>query len=129
MLTKFLNNYGYMILGGAMIIGLSAFKEAEAYAGKSLDPVMVYFHGDPTDDDQVKDPSEWTTTSNSQSCDVNYNEQACAIEVDESDLNANNGLEGTRIELGGTSTREGYIPSRTGGTSPTPFKPINKQLL
>lgn len=118
-----------MILGGAMIIGFSAFKGAEIYTGKNLAPVMVYFHGDPTDANQVKDPSEWTTTSNSQSCDANQNEQACAIEVDEADLNASNELDGSRIQLGANATSAGFIPTRTGGTSPTPFKPIHKKQL
>ena len=65
MLTKFLNNYGYMILGGAMIFGFSAFKSAEVYSGKNLAPVTVYFNGDPLNASQVADESRWTTTPKS----------------------------------------------------------------
>jgi hypothetical protein len=60
MLTKFLNNYGYMILGGAMIIGFSAFKGAEAYTGKSLAPVTVYFKGNPLLSGEVSNDTKWS---------------------------------------------------------------------
>lgn len=125
MLTKFLNNYGYMILGGAMIFGFSAFKSAEVYSGKKLSPVMVYFHGDVTDPAEVADESLWTTTPNEGSCN-NVNQRACSQEVDELDLNSNDEINPSKIQLGATSTPQGYIPSRTGGTSTSLFKPINK---
>jgi hypothetical protein len=124
MLTKFLNNYGYMILGGAMIIGFSAFKGAEAYTGKKLDPVTIYFHGDPQDEDQVKDASRWNTTPNDEDCN-SANVMACSQVVDESDLNSSDQLNPAKIQLGATATSGGnYIPSRTGGSSSTTFTPI-----
>ena len=124
MLTKFLNNYGYMILGGAMIIGFSAFKGAEAYAGKSLAPVTVYFHGDPTIRSQVEDESRWTTTSNGQSCD-NTDELACSIIVDNSDLTGNT-LNTSKITLEGEAVDSGFIPQLMSGSNPSYFQPVNK---
>ncbi len=46
-----------MILGGAMIIGFSAFKGAEAYTGKKLDPVTIYFHGSTNSPSDVQNQS------------------------------------------------------------------------
>ncbi|WON95049.1 hypothetical protein [Sphingobacterium sp. UGAL515B_05] len=126
MLTKFLNNYGYMILGGAMIIGFSAFKGAEVYAGKADNPVTIYFHGNPQDANQVKDASLWDTTSNDEDCN-SANVMACSQVVDESDLNASDQLNPAKIQLDATATSGGnYIPSRTGGSSSTTFTPINR---
>lgn len=128
MLTKFLNNYGYLILGGAMIIGFSAFKGAEAYAGKSLAPVTVYFNGDPLNASQVADESRWTTAPNGQSCNTTNN-KACSLPVDHTDLSGS-ALNPARISLGSApgagGSGSGYIPTRTGGSSPTPFTPVNR---
>lgn len=126
MLTKFLNNYGYMILGGARIFGFSAFKSAEVYSGKKLSPVTIYFHGNSQSPTEVQDESRWTTTTNGQDCNTE-NVMACAQVVDESDLNASNQLDPSKIQLGATNTTgSNYIPSRTGGSSSSPFNPINK---
>ena len=126
MLTKFLNNYGYMILGGAMIIGFSAFKGAEAYAGKKLDPVTIYFHGDETSASQVSSAFRWTTTANGESCnDVDL--MACSQVVDQTDLISSSRLDSTKIQLGATPTSGGnFIPSKAGGSSSTPFSPTNR---
>ena len=124
MLTKFLNNYGYMILGGAMIISFSAFKGAEAYAGKKLAPVMVYFHGEPTLEAEVENLSKWNTTSNGKSCN-DKDELACAIRVDASDLDASGTTFDSSITLEANSTSSGYIPSLASGT-PAQFEPVNR---
>ncbi len=115
-----------MILGGAMIFGFSAFKSAEVYSGKKLSPVTIYFHGNPQSPTEVQDESRWTTTTNGQDCNTE-NVMACAQVVDESDLNASNQLDPSKIQLGATNTTgSNYIPSRTGGSSSSPFNPINK---
>ncbi len=115
-----------MILGGAMIIGFSAFKGAEAYAGKIDNPVTIYFHGNPQDEDQVKDASLWDTTPNDEDCN-SANVMACSQVVDESDLNASDQLNPAKIQLGATATSGGnHVPSRTGGSSTTLFTPINR---
>ncbi len=74
-----------MILGGAMIIGFSAFKGAEAYAGKKLDPVTIYFHGSTSSSSDVQNQSLWTETPNDEDC-GSGNNAACAMEADASDL-------------------------------------------
>jgi len=128
MLTKFLNNYGYMILGGAMIIGFSAFKGAEAYTGKSLAPVTVYFNGDPLVASQVADESRWTTTPNGHSCNTTDN-KACSLPVDNTDLSGS-ALNPAKISMdaipGAAGAASGYIPQRTGGSGSTPFNPVNR---
>ncbi|MFU1857238.1 hypothetical protein ACK8HY_09495 [Sphingobacterium sp. NGMCC 1.201703] len=126
MLTKFLNNYGYMILGGAMIIGFSAFKGAEIYAGESLAPVTIYFHGNETSATEVASAFRWTTTPNGESCD-DVNLMACSQVVDQNDLISSTRLDSTKIQLGASPTSGGnYIPSKTGGSSSTPFSPTNR---
>ncbi|MGJ1509079.1 hypothetical protein ACR79F_20400 [Sphingobacterium siyangense] len=126
MLTKFLNNYGYMILGGAMIIGFSAFKGAETYTGKKLDPVTVYFHGNPTIPTEVENLSKWDTSPNGKSCN-NQDELACAVQVDPTDLNSSGtSFDSSKIAIEATSTSSGYIPSLEPGYSPMQFNPINR---
>ncbi|MGJ1410197.1 hypothetical protein ACR78Z_11020 [Sphingobacterium thalpophilum] len=115
-----------MILGGAMIIGFSAFKGAEAYAGKSLAPVTVYFHGDPTISTEVEDLSQWNTSPNGKSCN-NRNELACAVQVDPTDLNSSGtSFDSSKIAIEATSTSSGYIPSLESGYTPMQFDPINR---
>jgi hypothetical protein len=131
MLTKFLNNYGYMILGGVMIIGFSAFKGAEVYAGKADNPVTLYFHGDPSDEDDVKDHSLWTETSNSENCNTGNN-AACAMVVDLSDVTGTTGsrsLNPSRITLDANQVGSQFIPSKNAAASDPnsqPISPINK---
>lgn len=120
-----------MILGGAMIIGFSAFKGAEAYAGKTDDPVTLYFHGDPSDEDDVKDQSLWTETSNSENCNTGNN-AACAMVVDLSDVTGITGsrsLNPSRITLNANAVGSQFIPSKnTAASDPSsqPISPINK---
>ncbi|MGJ1211431.1 MULTISPECIES: hypothetical protein [Sphingobacterium] len=115
-----------MILGGAMIIGFSAFKGAEAYAGKSLDPVTVYFHGNPTIPNEVENLSKWDTSPNGKSCN-NQDELACAVQVDPTDLNSSGtSFDSSKIAIEATSTSSGYIPSLEPGYSPMQFNPINR---
>jgi len=131
MLTKFLNNYGYMILGGAMIIGFSAFKGAEAYAGKKLDPVTIYFHGSTSSSSDVQNQSLWTETPNDEDC-GSGNNAACAMEADASDLTGTPGsrsLNPSRITLNANAVGSQFIPSKnTAASNPRsqPISPINK---
>lgn len=124
MLTKFLNNYGYMILGGAMIIGFSAFKGAEAYAGKSLAPVTVVFDGNPTNPGEVADESNWKISSGSPSCEGDN--LACSMEVETTDLTSSGELDPLKIQLSEFFTGSGYIPQRSGGNSETEVQIHNR---
>ncbi len=115
-----------MILGGAMIIGFSAFKGAEVYAGKSLAPVTLYFHGNPSEEDEVKDQSLWTEISNSESCNTGNN-AACAMEVDASDVTGTSGsryLNPSRITLNADPVGSQFIPSKNTTASDPSSKPI-----
>ncbi|WP_343555602.1 hypothetical protein [Sphingobacterium sp.] len=126
MLTKFFYDYGFMMLGGAMIIGFSAFKGAEAYTGKSLAPVTVYFHGNPTIPSEVENLSKWDTSPNGKSCN-NRDELACAVKVDPTDLDsAGTSFDSSKITIEATSTSSGYIPSLESGSTPMQFDPINR---
>lgn len=124
MLTKFLNNYGFMILGGAMIIGFSAFKGAEVYAGKADSPVTIYFTGDPTQSGQVENEANWSTSSSSPTC--SGDDKACSMEVDASDLTSSGKLDPAKIELDEDFTGAGYVPVRNGGNSTTDIEIHNK---
>ncbi|MGJ1349550.1 hypothetical protein ACR78U_20560 [Sphingobacterium siyangense] len=120
-----------MILGGAMIIGFSAFKGAEAYAGKKLDPVTVYFHGSTNSPADVQNQSLWTETPNNEDC-GSGNNAACAMEVDASDLTGSAGsrsLNPSRITLNANPVGSQFIPSKnTSASAPgsQPISPINK---
>lgn len=117
-----------MILGGAMIIGFSAFKSAEVYTGEAQSPVTVYFNGDPLIASQVADESRWTTTPNGHSCNPTNN-KACSLPVDNTDLSGS-ALDPAKISMdatpGAAGAASGYIPQRTGGSSSTTFKPVNR---
>lgn len=106
-----------MILGGAMIFGFSAFKSAEVYSGKKLNPATVYFNGDPTISGQVSDESKWSTTPNGQSC--SGESKACSMEVETSDLTTAGKLNPAQIQLDENFTGSGYVPERNGGDSET----------
>lgn len=113
-----------MILGGAMIIGFSAFKGAEVYTGKSLAPVTVYFKGNPLLSGEVSNESNWTTTTNGQSC--SGDNKACSMQVETSDLNSAGELDPSQIELTEISTGSGFIPERSGGDSETEINIHNR---
>jgi len=106
-----------MILGGAMIISLSAFKGAEIYAGENLSPVTVYFNGNPANSGEVSDESKWSTTPNGQTC--SGEKKACSMEVQSSDLTSAGQLDPAQIQLDEIATSSGYVPERNGGDSET----------
>lgn len=92
---------------------------------KLLAPTTVYFHGNPTNAAQVANESLWNTTPNNQECNGEP-QLACSMEVEDSDLNASNQLDPAKIDLGSVATSSGYIPSKIGGSSTTPFNPTNR---
>ena len=111
-----------MILGGAMIIGFSAFKGAEAYAGKKLDPVTLYFHGSTNSPADVQNQSLWTETPNNEDC-GSGNNAACAGSAGSRSLNP------SRITLNANPVGSQFIPSKnTAASNPSsqPISPINK---
>lgn len=115
-----------MILGGAMILGFSAFKGAEVYTGGKLATVEVYFHGNPLIQAEVADESKWNTNPNGLSCD-NNNQVACMLEVEDSDLNGLQ-LDSTKVTLGAIrgSAASGYIPEHLGGSGSLDITIINR---
>lgn len=107
-----------MLALAATFVGFSAFKYADS---RMQNDVTLYFHGDPTDPDDVKDPSLWTEEPNSETC---VGEQlACAMEVDPSDAVGEEDerqLNPETITLDAEETDEGFIPIEgSGTTSPT----------
>ncbi len=113
-----------MILGGAMIIGFSAFKGAEAYTGKSLAPVTVVFDGNPTSPGEVADESNWKVSSSNPSCEGDN--LACSMQVESTDLTSSGELDPTKIQLDEFFTGSGYIPQRNGGNSETEIQIHNR---
>lgn len=131
MLTKFFYDYGFMMLGGAMIIGFSAFKGAEAYTGKIDSPVTLYFHGSTSSSTDVKNQSLWTEKTTDEDC-GSGNNAACAMKADASDLTGTTGsrsLNPSRITLNANPVGSQFIPSKNttlSDPSSQPISPINK---
>ncbi|MGE8429620.1 MAG: hypothetical protein ACN6O7_17180 [Sphingobacterium sp.] len=126
-MTSIFNRKGYMMLAIAFAVCFNGAKAVEKLSGKSFASVMLYFHGDSSDPSQVQDESNWTTTPNGQDC--NGDSKACAQEVDSSDLTSTGQLDPAKIQLGAqesSPSSNDYIPTRTGGSSTTPFNPINR---
>lgn len=114
----FIKQYFFMLALAATFIGFSAFKFASSAV---QDDVTLYFHGDPTDADDVKNPSLWTEEPNSETCEGD--QLACAMDVDPSDAVGTEGqreLNSATITLDAEETDEGFIPTEgSGTTSPT----------
>ncbi len=87
--------------------------------------VPIYFHGNPHSASEVADENRWNTTPNGETCN-SVNQKACMILVDHTDLTISNTLDPAKINLGSVSTGVGYIPTRIGGSSSTPFIPVNR---
>lgn len=116
-----------MILGGAMIIGFSAFKGAEAYAGKAQSPVTLYFTGNTTNATEVADETRWKEMASHPGCDEGEI-AACSIIADPSDVTGAAGsrsLNPSRIQLDANSTGTHYTPSKNTLTSAPASNPIS----
>ncbi|MCS3553573.1 MULTISPECIES: hypothetical protein [unclassified Sphingobacterium] len=126
-LKNFIKTNAMALLAIGTIGGFSAFKASNMTSGKSLIPVTVQFQGNPAIQSQVEDESMWTTSPNGQTCD-GANQKSCNIPVDHTDLNSSGtALNPSRITLGSSLTSSGnYIPTKTGGSSTTPFNPVNR---
>ncbi|MBD1433761.1 hypothetical protein H8B06_13055 [Sphingobacterium sp. DN00404] len=114
-------------MAAVTILGFSAFKITESKEGKLLAPVTIYFHGEADDPTQVAEESNWTDEPNEENCN-DIDELACSMEVDESDLTPSGELDPSKIQLGATNpgSGSGFVPTRTGGNSQTPFNPTNR---
>ncbi|AIM37245.1 hypothetical protein KO02_11500 [Sphingobacterium sp. ML3W] len=121
---NFIKKYALAMVAAAVVITFSAFKATGVNIQQARYTVAVYFDGDETNQAQVEDSSNWTTTPNSETCD-GANELACMQLVEHTDLTGTS-LDPVKIALGAQNTPSGYIPTRTGGTSPTPFRAINR---
>lgn len=121
----FIKQYALAMVAVATIITFSAFKATGVDIQQARYTVAVYFDGNETNPSEVADASNWTTAPNGQTCDGPDN-KACMQLVEDSDLTGTS-LDPAQITLGAQNTTgSNYIPTRTGGTSATPFRPINR---
>jgi hypothetical protein len=70
------------ILGLTLVLTQSAFKGSPLKAFKRV-PVTVYYHGPDYSELEVEDESNWTTTTNSQTCD-SAPQAPCRLIIDSS---------------------------------------------
>lgn len=123
----FIKQYALAMVAAATIITFSAFKATGVDIQQVRYTVAVYFHGNPAIAAEVEDESRWTTTPNGETCDDTDN-LACMQLIEDSDLTVGNTLDPAKITLGSEETAPfNYIPTRTGGSSATPFRAINRE--
>lgn len=127
-MTKIFNRKGYMMLAIAFALCFNGAKAIEKMSGNLFANVMLYFHGDPTNQSEVEDESNWTTSPNGQSCD-NQQKAACALEVDASDVSGST-LDDSKVQIEGIEAEDGdgYLPKEASGSNATHFRPINRTL-
>ena len=109
----------------ATVITFSAFKVSGVDAQQKRMTVPIYFHGNVNNAAEVADESRWNTTPNGETCN-NIPQKACMQLVEHTDLTGTGTLDPAKINLGSVSSGVGYVPTRTGGSSSTPFNPINR---
>lgn len=124
-LKNFIKTNALALVAVATIVGFSAFKSTDAELQQARMTVAVYFQGNPTVVNQVQNEALWSTTPNGQTCN-NTNQKACLQLVEHTDLTATNTLDPAKIDLGEVNSGAGYIPTRIGGSSSTPFFAINR---
>nr|WP_315402011.1 hypothetical protein [uncultured Sphingobacterium sp.] len=117
--------YALAMVAAATIITFSAFKVSGGDGQQKRMTVSVYFHGNPNNPAEVADESRWNTTPNGETCN-NIPQKACMQLVENTDLTVSNTLDPAKINLGSVSSGVGYVPTRIGGSSSTPFNPINR---
>lgn len=118
--------YALAMVAVATVITFSAFKVSGTAPNALRATLAIYFHGDETNPAEVADESLWNTTPNGETCD-GADDNACMQLVEHTDLTGSNTLDPTKIALGAINPNANYIPTRTGGSSSTPFRPINRQ--
>ncbi|MEN5435280.1 hypothetical protein ABE545_16720 [Sphingobacterium faecium] len=122
----FIKQHALAMVAVATIVTFSAFKATGVDIQQARYTLAVYFHGNPENPAEVEDESKWTTTPNLETCD-GANTIACMQLVEHSDLTASDELDPAKITLGSQNTTGlNYIPTRTGGSSLTAFRPINR---
>lgn len=123
--TNFLKSNVMAIVAVIAIVSFSTLKVSGLDGQQKRMNVPIYFHGDPSSASEVADENRWNTTPNGETCNA-VNQKACMILVQHTDLTASNTLDPAKINLGSVSTGVGYVPTRIGGSSSTPFQPINR---
>ncbi|SJN47910.1 hypothetical protein [Sphingobacterium sp. JB170] len=119
---KNLKSYVAAIVATASIAGFSAFNVADA--SNNLANETLYFHGDTTDPSSVEEPSNWTTSSNGQSC--SSGDIACSMTVTDQDVTASGELDPTRLEIQAQKNNaDEYAPTKLSGDAEPSFH--NKQ--
>jgi len=124
-IINFIKKYALAMVAVVTILSFSAFKASGVDAQQKRMTVALYFQGDPTVASQVANESLWSTTPNGQTCNA-VNQKACMQHVEHTDLTVSNTLDPAKIDLGTFNTGAGYIPTRIGGSSSTPFTPFNR---
>ncbi|MEN5054029.1 hypothetical protein [Sphingobacterium kitahiroshimense] len=124
-IINFIKKYALAMVAVVTVLSFSAFKVSGVDAQQKRMTVAVYFQGNPNNATQVADESLWNTTPNGQTCNFT-NQKACMQLVEHTDLTGSNTLDPAKINLGSVSSGVGYIPTRIGGSSSTPFTPINR---
>ncbi|MBB2949332.1 hypothetical protein [Sphingobacterium sp. JUb56] len=122
---NFIKKYALAMVAVATVLTFSAFKVSGGDGQQKRMTVAVYFHGNPTIPSQVENEALWNTDPNDESCNA-INQKACMQLVEHTDLTGSNTLDPAKITLGSVNTGAGYVPTRTGGSSSTPFNPINR---
>lgn len=106
-----------MLALAGMFVGFSAFKHIEENTRSN--EVTLFFDGDATNADEVKDASNWAEDNLAATCDGNL--QACAIKVHEDDVMGSPGtrvLNTSNITLDASETTPGnYIPQKAPSSS------------
>lgn len=122
---NFIKKYALAIVAVATVLSFSAFKTTDIDLPKPRMTVTVYFQGNPTIQAQVENEALWDTNPNGQTCN-NTNQKACLQLVEHTDLTGSGTLDPAKITLGTFNSGAGYIPTRTGGSSSTPFFAVNR---
>ncbi|WP_316826049.1 MULTISPECIES: hypothetical protein [Pedobacter] len=75
------------IFGLTLVLTQSAFKPAGIIASLKRVPVTVYYHGPSFLQAEVEKESNWTTTTNSQTCN-DVDQVPCSLQIDNSYVSA-----------------------------------------
>lgn len=122
-MKKFIQKYALAIVAVVTIVTFSAFRTSGVTPLLPM-TVAIYFQGDPMVPAEVTDESLWTTATNGETCNQ-VNQKACMQHVEDTDLTSGV-LNSAKISLGSFDSGAGFIPTRIGGSSSTPFTPFNR---
>ncbi|MEN5231860.1 hypothetical protein [Sphingobacterium faecium] len=107
------------------ILSFLTLKVSGLYGQHKRMTVSIYFHGNPSSPAEVADENRWNPTPNGETCNA-VNQKACMILLEQTDLTISYTLDPAKINLDAVYTGAAYIPRRIGGSSSTPFNPINR---